>query len=99
MDKLRTTKFYKKFIDRVVWQNSPISTSDGILATYWTLHHAIETNTGGVSDPKQIIVLDNSGTISTLSEAELEETKESIASLEEYIGQYGNTPADDTLPT
>jgi hypothetical protein len=48
------------FIRRVFWQSGPPSVGDGIFATFWTLRHVIELNTGGVQGPIRIAVLERS---------------------------------------
>jgi 20S proteasome alpha/beta subunit len=46
------------FLRRLFWRNCLPTLNDGIFSTLWTLHHAIETHPSGVSDPKQIIILE-----------------------------------------
>lgn len=46
------------FIRRTFWPNSPPALTDGIFAVAWALDYSIKAQPGGISDPKQIIILE-----------------------------------------
>lgn len=46
------------FLRRIFWPNSLPTLQEGLFSAVWTLEHAIQTNPGGVAEPKQIIVLE-----------------------------------------
>lgn len=46
------------FLRDVFWKEKVPSVSDGIFAALWTIRFAIETNTGGISEPIQLTVLE-----------------------------------------
>jgi 20S proteasome alpha/beta subunit len=48
------------FLRRIFWPNDLPTLVEGVFAIFWTLQHAIQTNPGGVADPKQIVVLEKS---------------------------------------
>jgi 20S proteasome alpha/beta subunit len=88
------------FLRRLFWPNSLPTLNDGIFTTVWTLHHAIKTHPGGVSDPVQIIILEKTQNNSSgnqtnqmwkareLPEAELYEHMESIKGHEKELIDY-----------
>jgi 20S proteasome alpha/beta subunit len=89
------------FIRRVLWKDGTPNLNEGIFATLWTLHHAIKTNPGGISDPMQIAILDRNGAAwhsRFLGEAEQEEHYRSIGDLEDYLGKYFTDPPAEALP-
>jgi hypothetical protein len=46
------------FIRRLFWPDRLPHLSEGKFAAYWTLDHAIKTSPGGITEPKQIAVLE-----------------------------------------
>jgi hypothetical protein len=78
------------FLRRVFWSKSTPNVADGILATVWTIRHAISTSPGGVADPMQIAVLQYSNgkpNARELDLGELEEHFQNVAGLESEIGK------------
>jgi 20S proteasome alpha/beta subunit len=47
------------FLRRIFWQKGSPTVQDGIFTVLWTLEHAIQTNPGGVAEPKQLVILEN----------------------------------------
>lgn len=47
------------FVRLVAWKDTIPSLSDGRFAVFWTLEHCIRISPGGISEPKQIVVLEN----------------------------------------
>jgi len=79
------------FIRKVFWPNSLPTLEMGIFSTLWTLRHAIETNPGGVADPKQIMVLERQGkdfNAHELASEDLEEHDEAITAAESVLGDF-----------
>ncbi len=79
------------FLRWIFWRNELPSLEDGILTVLWTLQHAIRTNPGGVSDPKQIITIkkeNNKYKIYEFQEKELQEHSEEIYDIEKYLSDY-----------
>jgi hypothetical protein len=79
------------FIRKIFWKESLPNLNMGIFSTLWTLHHAIETNTGGISNPKQMIVLELKGgnwNPRELAEGELAEHFTAIESVEKYLSEF-----------
>lgn len=46
------------FIRRIFWTTGLPDLQEGVFSAVWALEHAIQTNPGGVADPKQIVVLE-----------------------------------------
>jgi 20S proteasome alpha/beta subunit len=91
------------FLRRIFWSTTLPTLSDGLLATVWTLRHAIETNPGGVSDPIQIITLDKNGKARQIPEEELKEHLEAVdaaeLALKNFRTQLSGGPAlEKTIP-
>lgn len=79
------------FIKRVLWKGKFPNKGDAIFAAVWTIKHVIKTNTGGIGDPIQVIVLekkDKEWNAHELMEEELNEVKESVERMEEYISDF-----------
>jgi hypothetical protein len=72
----QTADPFLAFIRKIFWQAELPSLEMGIFSTFWTLQHSIETNPGGVADPKQIIVLEKTGGDFKARELSLEEIAE-----------------------
>ena len=47
------------FLRRIFWKDKAPSLQEGCFAALWTLDHAIQINAGGISEPKQLMVLEN----------------------------------------
>jgi 20S proteasome alpha/beta subunit len=79
------------FLRRIFWPTGPPHLSDGILAVLWTLEQAILTNTGGVSNPIQIVTLakiSGKWEVAELGDAELAEHKQNISDAEQALANY-----------
>ncbi len=90
------------FIRKVFWPNSLPTLEMGIFSTLWTLRHAIETNPGGVADPKQIMVLERQGkdfNAHELASEELEEHDEAITAAESVLGDFRSLTGGKSSPT
>ena len=92
------------FIHKIFWPTSLPTLEMGIFSTVWTLQHAIDTNPGGVADPKQIMILEKQGkdfNARELEVAELAEHLEAITAAESVLrdfrslteGKASSTPA------
>ncbi len=76
------------FLRRLFWPDRLPTLNDGIFSTLWTLQHAIQTNPGGVSGPKQIMILEkknNAWKARELQEVELYEHEEAIQAHEKQL--------------
>jgi 20S proteasome alpha/beta subunit len=76
------------FLRRLFWPDRLPTLNDGIFSTLWTLQHAIQTNPGGVSGPKQIMILEKKNNVwkaRELQEAELYEHEEAIQAHEKQL--------------
>jgi hypothetical protein len=80
------------FLRSVFWKNSGPNIAEGMFATSWSLRHAIRRNTGGVSDPIQMMTLQEPqrGTfvIKELDSLELQEMEEAITAAEKHLSQF-----------
>jgi 20S proteasome alpha/beta subunit len=79
------------FLKRVFWKKKPPTIADGVFATYWALRHAIDTMHGLVADPIQIVEIQNTAVgckARDLREEELQEHRESVKDVEEYLRAY-----------
>jgi 20S proteasome alpha/beta subunit len=93
------------FIRRIFWPDKPPTVPEGVFAAYWTLHHAIETNPGGVGPPIRVYVLQmNKGTATAreLPSEELEEHRQSLQQAEDRLrtfrGAVGGPPTEPVPP-
>lgn len=87
------------FIRKVFWPTSLPNLEMGIFSTLWTLQHAIETNPGGVADPKQIMVLEKDNKdfkAREMESAELEEHFEAINAAESTLKDFRTLSAGTT---
>ncbi|MDX6696203.1 MAG: proteasome beta subunit [Blastocatellia bacterium] len=79
------------FVRKIFWPKVLPSLEMGIFSTLWTLEHAIDTNPGGVADPKQIIVLEKSGKdyqARQLADEDLQEHYEAINAAETALRDF-----------
>jgi hypothetical protein len=79
------------FLRRIFWANKQPSLADGIFAVLWTLEHAIQTNPGGVSEPKQVVVLEKCSDkwkARELAPEEFEEHIEAIGAAEQSLANF-----------
>jgi hypothetical protein len=81
------------FIRSIFWKDKKPNLSGGIFAVKWTLHHAIELNPGGVNGPVSLAILQNNdegtGIVARkLSDEELDQHKQNIEELNEYIRRF-----------
>lgn len=91
------------FIKRIFWPTGLPSLEMGIFSTFWTLQHSIETNPGGVANPKQIMVLEKDGKdfkARELADEEVEEHYEAVSAAESTLKDFKTlTRASLTPPT
>lgn len=93
------------FLRRIFWPGKLPLLSDGILATLWTLEQAIRTNTGGVSDPIQIMTLskvNSKWTAVELTTEDLGEHRQNISDAERALANYKTeqtTAAPEAIPS
>jgi len=76
------------FLRRIFWNDTLPSLADGIFATVWTLNHAIALAPGGISDPKQIAVIENGKSghnARILKDEDLQEHQQSITRAEDAL--------------
>lgn len=85
------------FLRRIFWRDCLPTVNDGIFTTLWALDHAIQTNPGGVSDPKQVMILERTQKVPQanptnqiwkarqLQETEFQEHMEAIKAHEPHI--------------
>ncbi|HUK16219.1 MAG TPA: hypothetical protein VLW65_07375, partial [Bryobacteraceae bacterium] len=79
------------FLRRIFWPAQLPALADGILATYWTLQHAILSTPGGVADPMQIMVLEkvnNDWRARELGVAELTEHQRAVSAAEGALRNF-----------
>jgi 20S proteasome alpha/beta subunit len=75
---------------RTWWSNNQPDVADGIVAAVWALDHAIQTSSGGVAEPKQLITLTSEKgrwKAQEFSSHELVEHHDTIRRLETKLGQ------------
>lgn len=87
------------FIRRVLWKNQAPTLGEAVLASVWTLVHAVETNPGGISEPIEVMVLsdkDGSWNAVKLTEDELKEHLETISHMEEHISDFNKPTPEPT---
>ena len=93
------------FIKRVLWAGRAPNRGQAILATIWSLKHAILTNTGGVSEPMQIATIEKQNgdwTARELEDGELEEHRQAVMDAESKLADYfspSSSSAPETPPT
>jgi len=80
------------FLRRIFWPNKLPTLAEGVLTVLWTLEHAIITNPGGVSEPKQIVTIEkensNKYKVHELQDTELKEHIEAIHNIEKYLSDF-----------
>ncbi len=89
------------FIRRLFWPDRAPTIAEGIFAVYWTLHHAIETNPGGVADPKQVVVLKLDGATwraKEHAEDEGQEHMEHVVDIERKLTSFEQVGSGQTTP-
>jgi hypothetical protein len=75
---------------RTWWANDQPSVAGGTIATVWALDHAIQTSSGGVAEPKQLVTLTRENgqwKAKEFSPHELVEHHETIRRLETKLGR------------
>jgi 20S proteasome alpha/beta subunit len=75
---------------RTWWANNQPSVAVGVVATVWALEHAIQTSSGGVAEPKQLITLtcqNGQWKAKEFSPHELVDHHETIRGLENRLGR------------
>lgn len=88
----KTADPFLAFLRRVFWSDKLPSIEDGVFAVVWTLEHAILTDTGGVKDPKQIIIYSKDhNKITELGQGELQEAIETCHQAERYLADFPKT--------
>jgi 20S proteasome alpha/beta subunit len=95
------------FLRRIFWRDCLPTVNDGIFTTLWALDHAIQTNPGGVSDPKQVMILEKTQNFSQanptnqmwkarqLQEAEFQEHMVAIKAHEDNIADFHKINGDN----
>jgi hypothetical protein len=79
------------FLRRVYWPSKLPILADDVFATIWTLDQAIKTNTGGVSEPIQVMTLSRDGSTGKWKVAEIDdfqEHKQNISEAEQALANY-----------
>ena len=80
------------FLRKVFWANTPPRLAQGILATVWTLTHAIGVAPGGVAFPIQVMTLtknaDGKSLVESLADDDLQVHQESVAAAEQYLASF-----------
>jgi 20S proteasome alpha/beta subunit len=79
------------FLRRIFWREQCPTVPDGVFAAFWALHHAIETNPGGVGGPIQMAVLQANGKTSIARELPddvLEEHRHAVEEAEERLRTF-----------
>lgn len=88
----KTAETFLAFIRQVLWKRNTIpSLADGRFAVFWTLEHCIRISPGGISDPKQIITLENTKNgwqARELPDSKLLDHSYMVEEIEEHIGKY-----------
>jgi len=83
---------FMSFLRRVFWRDHAPTMQEGLFATLWALQHCIDTNAGGVADPKQVVVLERPPGSAEWRARELPETE-----WQEHLMAVAG--AEDTLRT
>jgi hypothetical protein len=76
------------FLRRIFWPTRLPSLTEGVLATLWSLRHAINTNAGGVADPVQIMTLNTAGAVQELDTNDLAEHDQAIEAAERALASF-----------
>ena len=77
---------------RLLWPDREPTMPEGTFAVVWTLHHAIETNPGGVADPKQVVWLEKrSGKARELDQEELQEHLQFVREVEGKLTSFATS--------
>ncbi len=91
---------FVEFARRLLWPDGGLpSLAVAIRTCWWALHHAIETNSGGVGAPIRLAILsaDDAGVLSAreLSEAEVDEHKQACVGAERAMASYFDMESAD----
>jgi 20S proteasome alpha/beta subunit len=90
-------------IRRLFWPDRLPTLDEGRFAVFWTLHHAILTNPGGVADPKQIVMLHKKDAarwgIKELTQEEMKEHEEHVNRFEDYARQFDKQVPSSNPPS
>lgn len=86
-------------IRRVFWKNPLPNVAEGTFATYWTLHHVIETSPGGVSDPIQVMTLEDNRDAHELTDEELGVQRQMVDEAEASLREYGRSLSTSPPPS
>lgn len=79
------------FLRRIYHPSGLPSLNEAIFWAVWTLHHAIQTNPGGVAEPMQVVVLEKKDAdyiARELDDKELHEHMENITDAEAHLRAY-----------
>lgn len=79
------------FLKRIFWEKTQPNVIQGIFTVFWALDHAIRIAPGGIANPKQIIILEQSQSqweARELSEDELKEHIEGVEAAEQHLRNY-----------
>lgn len=79
----------------IFWNDGAPSRQDAVFAVTWALTHAIQVNPGGINGPIHLAVLEleKNGNFKArfLETTELEEHKQNVDSVKEYLRKYPNS--------
>ena len=85
------------FLSHIFWPNRLPTVAEGVFVVVWTLAHAIDVNTGGVSEPIQLAVLERAKgkelAVRELSQDEIGEHREMILEAEERLRHFKDEPS------
>ena len=80
------------FLRRVFWAEKPLTITDGIFATVWTLLHVLEVEPGlGLSEPIEVgfLRVENGSPVAVkLSQDELGEYRQYVAEAEKHLAEF-----------
>ena len=92
---------FLEFLKRSYMRGKRLNLERGILLAIWAMHHAIETNNGGVGHPIQLVTISNRGGNWEPREVPKEEFDlqfQSVIDLERQIASLRMTTEHDAIP-
>lgn len=88
----KTAETFLAFIREVLWKKNTVpSLADSRFAVFWTLQHCIRISPGGISEPKQIVTLENTKMgwrARELSEPEITHHSHMVNEIEKHIEEF-----------
>lgn len=73
---------------RLLWPYRAPSLGEATFAIVWTLHHAIQTNAGGVAEPMQVVWLASDCQARQLTDDELQEHSQRVVEVEKALTKH-----------